>query len=176
MVLACLYFLVGFVFVVLFIPKESSTVGIHSVVLSAICFWLIFLFKRAWLPNRGRGAINRIKSICVTCLIFIIFSFFSVGYLLALNGLLGVQEIVCSKGTVVNKFKDESKLNNKNYYIDFVPEGGNEYETIRVSLSEFQNYKVGDEIEKSWKRGLLGYTYVSAFGTGVGTVRYKGCY
>jgi hypothetical protein len=170
-----LYYAIGFVFLVLFIPKNSFVIGLHSLIVSVVVFLFFFIKNKSWLPNLFENVLAGFKSFVVIMSAFIVFILFTVGHLLAINGLMGKQENICFKGEIINKFEDTSRFDNVNYYVEFIPEQLPDKEEVRVSLEEYRSYKIGDEVKKSWRKGILGYIHLSALGSGPGTVRYKGC-
>lgn len=169
------YFAIGFVFLVLFIPKNSSVVGIHSLVVSCIIFLAFFTRNKKDLSFIFENALSALKGIVVIIATFFLFVLFTTGYLQAINGLVGSQENICLSGEIVKKYEDKGRFEGVNYYVDFIPLEANQVDTARVSLEEFRKYEVGGLFEKSWRKGLLGYLHLSALGDGPGTVRYKGC-
>lgn len=170
-----MYFALGFVFLVIFIPKGSATIGKHAFILSVIVFLFLLVKNRLWLADLFKSKFVGFKVLVVIVSAFIVFTLFTVGHLLAINGLIGKQKIICLKGEVINKIEDTSRFENVNYYVEFIPLQSAGKEKTRVSLEEFMRYQVGDKIEKSWKKGILGYIHLSALGNGPGTVRHNGC-
>jgi hypothetical protein len=169
------YFAIGFFFLVLFIPNDSSVVGIHSLIVSIVVFFVFFAKNKNSLSFIFENTFSAFKGIVVIISVFFIFVLFTTGYLQAINGFIGNQENICLSGKIVNKYEDKGRFEGVNYYVEFIPLKYAKKDTVRISLEEFRKYEVGDLFEKSWRRGLLGYLHLNALGEGPGTVRYKGC-
>jgi hypothetical protein len=169
------YFAIGFVFLVLFIPKNSSVVGTHSLVVSCFIFLVFFTKNKKNLSFIFENALSAIKGVVVIVSTFFLFVLFTTGYLQAINGLIGNQENICLSGEIVKKYEDKGRFEGVNYYVAFIPQEADQEDTARVSLEEFRKNEVGGFFEKSWRKGLLGYLHLNALGDGPGTVRYKGC-
>jgi hypothetical protein len=167
-----LFFCLGFFCLVVFLPKDSTLVAKHSLIISTIALSVVVFFRRALLCALNGGVF---KVFLTVTSIYIISMLCLVGYLLAFNAMLGKQEVICIKGEIIHKFKDESKFGNVNYYFHYIDRFSGTQEVMRVTIKEYANYDIGSEVEKSWRSGPLGYVYQTVLGEGPGNVRYTGC-
>lgn len=168
------YYMVGFIALLVYIPKDASKLGLHSLVITTFVFILFFYKNWKWLSCYYQPFLQAIKTVVVSISVFLLTVLFTSGYLQILDSILLRTEYVCVQGNIVNKFADKSKLQNVNYYIDYEDDFSGLNERVRVTLAEFDSMSIGDKYEKVWKKGAFGYVHLSIIGSSKGSVKYKG--
>lgn len=170
-----LFWLIGFILSIFFLPKSSLVVAIDSLILMSALFVLFLLFNSKRLSQSFNKITNALKLLFVMFAVLFLCTITGTGYLLAINHLVGHKTYICEEGTIINKASYRGKHGNVDYFIDYKNGVDEQHSRVSITLREYQNYEIGNEYEKTWIKGTFNYIYLTTSGHSAGSIDYKGC-